>query len=153
MPQAGLEAASFACTASKVSSSCACVRDSTEVRKGYCFLQMAKTSQSPSVLPKGQPAPLWDPRHIYHLEAACGDLINVQRFYFLPELLQAYPPFGVTSALWNRVKICFAFFYFYLSSPLRFLEMWFPLQLYVKKLFYVSLAFYPAVGGLFIWRS
>lgn len=99
MPQAGLEAASFACTASKESSSCACVRDSTEVRKGYCFLQMAKTSQSPSVLPKGQPAPLWDPRHIYHLEAACGDLIDVQRFYFLTELLQAYPPFGVTSAL------------------------------------------------------
>lgn len=106
-----------------------CVCGRAEIRTGSCSPQTAKmlASLCPPKNPACPSEPVCEgrcasvgntlsqePQHIYQLETASGDLINAGRFYFVSEHLRAYPPLGITSALWNTTKICFSFFCFYI---------------------------------------
>lgn len=109
-----LEAVSFACVASRECSACACVWQSWDSDRFLLradsqdvgiFLCPPKNPACPGEpVCKGRCASVGntlsqEPQHIYHLETACGDLINAGRFYFVSEHLRAYPPFGITSTL------------------------------------------------------
>lgn len=43
--------------------------------------------------------PLVGSKAYYHLKTAHGDLINAWSFYFLPQPLRTYPPFGILVVL------------------------------------------------------